>query len=323
MASTGFEVSEPLPDWLSNATNRLRAITGFVTVHPDGGDPRTRAFCRYDHVARVASLALSVGDTHRVSRSEVLLFSWLHDINRWPFAHNAERDRFDQARDIERFVAGRLPAPTVMQAVGIAAKHVSDLDKAARVVLLADIATGLLEDALFIVTALNLSPSELPSEALDLLWLPIGDATFLAELQYLCTALNRDIDVPRYTRDFNSLVFRTAWQFLSAHNFLSIDSLENDKFWYVRNALRNDFLERQVFPLTNEKVCHGELIRQVVIDPVLDRLGDSAVDNLTRWTEADLIAYLRQERLMTEETLSSVIPSLDYIRTFEPHRSFI
>ena len=316
-------MSELLPIWLSHAMKMLRSITGFVTIHPSGGDPRTLAFSRYDHVTRVASLALSVGDDRRLSRSEVLLFSWLHDINRWPFAHNAERGRFDQARDIERFIAGRLPAKTARQAVGIASKHVPDLGEAARVVLLADIATGFVEDTLFTITGLNLSPSELPSETLDLLRLPMGDVAFLEELQYLYTLLNRERDVPGYTRSFNSLVFRSSRKFLSDHNFLHVDPLESERFWHIRAMLRKDYLQQHIFPLNNEKVCHGEMLRKVLVDPVLGRLSASAEATLAQWTEVDLVAYVLRERLTTEETLSALTPALDYVRTFEPHRSFM
>ncbi|GAA0974741.1 hypothetical protein GCM10009555_031480 [Acrocarpospora macrocephala] len=316
-------MSELLPTWLSYAAKRLRSITGFVTVHPNGGDPRALAFSRYDHVTRVASLALSVGGDRRLSRSEVLLFSWLHDINRWPFAHNSEQNRFDQADDIERFIAGRLSAETARQAAAIARKRIPDLNPAARAVLLADIVTGFFEDTLFTITGLNLSPSELPDEALDLLRFPVGDTAFLEELQYLYLLLNRELDVARYTRDFNSLVFRSTRRFLSDHNFLDADPLESDRFWSIRSTLRDDYLERQIFPLNNEKVCHGELIRQVVVDPVLSLLGESAGVRLTRWTEADLIAYVLREHLVTEETVFALRPTIDYIQKFEPSRCFM
>lgn len=322
---TNIETNAPevLPEWLADATKRLKAVTGFVTVHPNGGDPRTLAYSRYDHVARVASLALSVGDERRLPRAEVLLLSWLHDINRWPFAHNAETGRFDQAGDIERFIAGRLPRKVVTQAAGIAGKHLPDLDMAARTVLLADMVTGFFEDTLFVITGLNLSPSELPDDALDLLRLPVGDFAFLEELRDLFTLLNRRFDVPAYTRGFNSLVFRSARRFLDEHNLLATDQLESDRFGKMRAKLRDEYLRNHIFPLNNEHVCHGELIRQVVVDPVLSRLSDDAEVNLTRWTEIDLISYLLQERLATGERLAAVAPTLDYVSRFESHRSFM
>lgn len=322
-SATGSRVSELLPSWLLSATRRLQAITGFVTVHPNGGDPRTLAFSRYDHVARVASLALSIGHDRGVPRSEVLLIAWLHDINRWPFAHNAEKGRFAQGDDIERFIAGRLPAKTAMQAIGVANKSVSDLDYVARVVLLADIVTGFIEDTLFAITGLNLSPSELPNEALDLMRLPVGDVAFLEELQHLHMLLNIELDVPRYTRNFNWMVFRSAIRFLSDHNFLSRDPLGGERFWGIRNILRNDYLQQYIFPLNNDKVCHGEQIRQVVVEPVLSRLGMSAEAILTRWTEVDLISYVLREGLAAQETVAALAPNLDHIQRFEPQRAFI
>jgi hypothetical protein len=323
MNSPGSKVSEVLPSWLIYAAKRLRTITGFVTVYPNGGDPRTLAFSRYDHVVRVASLALSLGEDRGLSRSEVLLFSWLHDINRWPFAHNAERGRFNQPDNIERFVAGRLPPTTVRQATDIARKYVPGLNQDARAVLLADVVTGFFEDTLFTITGLNLSPSELPGEALDLLRFPVGDLTFLEELQHLYLLLNQEIDVPGYVRNFNSLVFRSARTFLSDHNFLGTDPLETERFWAIRSSMRSDYMEPYIFPLNNEKVCHGELIRQVLVEPVITRLGKNAEANLTRWTELDLVAYMLRESLATEETMQAIKPSLDYVQEFEPDRCFM
>lgn len=323
MNSPGAGVSEFLPAWLTHASKRLRGITGFVTSHPSGGDPRTLAFSRYEHVTRVASLALSLGEDRRLSRSEVLLFSWLHDINRWPFAHNSESGNFDQEGDIERFIADRLPRETVAQATDIARKHIPDLNQAARAVLLADMVTGFFEDTLFTITGLNLSPSELPNDALDLLRLPVGDYAFLEELQYLYVLLNKEVDVARYTRDFNSLVFKSTRRFLSGHNFLNADPLDSERFWGIQSTLRSDYLEQHIFPLNNEKVCHGGAIRQVLVDPVISRLGNSAVACLTRWTEVDLVAYVLRERLAAEETVAALKPTLDYIQHFEPDRSFM
>ncbi|MGK5692582.1 HD domain-containing protein [Streptomyces sp. URMC 128] len=323
MISSGTMVSELLPTWLTYAAKRLRSITGFVTVHPNGGDPRTLAFSRYEHVTRVASLALSLGEERSLPRSEVLLFSWLHDINRWPFAHNAEKGHFDQADDIERFTAGRLSAETVRQAADIARKRVPGLNQAARAVLLADIVTGFFEDTLFTITGLNLSPSELPDDALELLRLPVGDYAFLEELQYLYVLLNQEADVARYVRNFNSLVFRSTRKFLSDHDFLSSDPLESERFWNVRTALRSEYLEDYIFPLNNEKVCHGEMIRRVLVDPVVSRLGENAQACLTRWTEVDMVAYVLRERLVAEETVTELKPTLDYVRRFEPSRCFM
>ncbi|MEV4787698.1 HD domain-containing protein [Streptomyces tuirus] len=316
-------VSEVLPTWLTCAAKRLQAITGFVTVHPNGGDPRTLAFSRYEHVARVASLALLVGEERRLPRAEVLLFSWLHDINRWPFAHNAEKGHFDGADDMERFIEGRLPESTVSQAADIARKRVSDLSQAARAVLLADIVTGFFEDTLFTITGLNLSPSELPDGAFDVLRLPVGDYAFLEELQHLYLLLNREADVARYNRDFNSLVFRSARKFLAEHDFLNMDPLESERFWRIRSALRYDYLEQYIFPLNNEKVCHGEMIRRILVDPVVSRLGGNAEACLTRWTEVDMVAYVLREGLVAEETVSALEPRLDYISDVDPGRCFI
>ncbi|MZF84276.1 HD domain-containing protein [Streptomyces sp. SID5643] len=316
-------MSELLPTWLTCAAKRLRTITGFVTVHPNGGDPRTLTFSRYEHVARVASLALLVGEKRRLPRSEVLLFSWLHDINRWPFAHNAERDHFDGADDMERFIEGRLPEATVSQAADIARKRVSELSPAARAVLLADIVTGFFEDTLFAVTGLNLSPSELPDGALDMLRLPVGDYAFLEELHHLYLLLNREADVAGYTRDLNSLVFRSARKFLSEHDFLNTDPLENERFRSIRSVLRQSYLEQYIFPLNNEKVCHGEMIRRVLVDPVVSRLGGNADGCLTQWTEVDMIAYVLREGLVAQETVRALEPRLDYISDVEPARCFV
>lgn len=323
MNKNGAMVSDTLPAWLTYAAKRLRSITGFITTHPSGGDPRTLAFSRYEHVTRVASLANSLGEQRGLCRSEVLLFSWLHDINRWPFAHNSENGYFDQADDIERFIGGRLPSPTVKQAADIARKRVPELNQAARAVLLADIVTGFFEDTLFTITGLNLSPSELPNDALDLLCLPVGEFGFLEELQYLHLLLNKEGDVARYTRELNSLIFNSTRTFLSAHNFLNLDPLDSDRFWNIRSALRSDYLEQQIFPLNNEKVCHGEMIRQTLVDPVIARLGNDSVACLTRWTEIDMVAYALRERLATEETVVKLKPALDYIQTFEPDRCFM
>ncbi|WP_156081325.1 HD domain-containing protein [Amycolatopsis vancoresmycina] len=312
-----------LPGWLHSAASRLRDITGFITVYPHGGDQRTRAFSRYDHVARVTSLALSMANYRGVDRQEVLLLSWLHDINRWPFAHNSERGNFDQAHDIARFIAGRLPDRTVEQAVGVANKDIALLNDPAQIVLLADIVTGFIEDTLFTITGLNLTPSDLPTEALDLMRLPVGDATFLEELQYLHNSLNRDRDIPRYTQNFNSLVFRSAHRFLADHSFWNESVLQNERFWNIRRFLRDELLREHIFPLNNEKVCHGQLIRETLIAPLLDNLGRSASEHLTQWTEVDIFTYCLQHNLASDNTLIDLVPEIDYIQHNEPMRSFM
>lgn len=323
MSNTRAGGVEALPSWLSVAARRLRAITGFVTVHPNGGDRRTLAFSRYDHVLRVASLATSISDERDSPRDEVLLLSWLHDINRWPFAHNAEQGRFDPADNLERFAAGRLAADTVRQAADIGRKRVANLSPAARAVLLADIVTGYFEDTFFAITGLNLSPSELPNEALDLLRIPIGDDAFLEDLQYLYLLLNKELDVARYTREFNSIVFRCSKVFLRDHEFLALDPLEDERFWEIRATLREEYMERQIFPLNNDKVCHGVMLREAVVDPALSRLGPIAEDRLMVWTEPDLISYALHEGLVAEETVTALRPSLDYLRRYEPDRCFM
>src|SRR5262249_38749528 len=145
---------------------RMKHITGMFTPVGPPDDRRPELFSRYLHVRRVATVALgccsrvtSAGG--EVNQPRVRPLAWLHGLNRWPFAHNSEKGRYDQAADVRAYLQANrieLDHRDTADIVGVHHKSSGELSREGSVVLTADQATGAVEDIFLAITAVGLAP---------------------------------------------------------------------------------------------------------------------------------------------------------------------
>lgn len=158
---------------LRRRIGRLRHITGFVTTYGQEIDPRLSVFARLWHVKRVVATADRLsGLAESLDGDRIERLAWLHDLNRWPFAHNSEKGFFDQAANVREYFLSRSPViepQDIDDLVGIHLKDPAVISAEARIVLFADSLTGVIEDPLFAVCGLNVHPRIIPASVSDML----------------------------------------------------------------------------------------------------------------------------------------------------------
>jgi hypothetical protein len=329
------------------AIERLRGITGFVTTLHKLDDLRPLAFARYYHVRRVAWVARwllrdrEVQDA-KLSLDKVRQLAWGHDLNRWPFAHNSERDLFDQARDVARYfmesgiraefaaadcAAGEVAEPPSGNALlsdlsGVISKDPKRLSGEGRLVLLADMIAGFIEDPLLAITGLDLSPRLIPEPVRELLVLPCDEEWFVGKLLALNMVLYEKRDFKAYVRSFDALFRQQVREFVRKHSLRGRDPFAESWFWELRRVLKEEFLKQVLFPYNNEKIAHGTRLKEELIVPLLGVLGDHAVVTLTTIDEAGVIGLARSAGIIDAGSEHRYLPDLDYMAAREPENSF-
>jgi hypothetical protein len=328
--------------WMYQAIKRLHGITGFVTTLHGRKDPRPLAFARYFHVQRVVQVAQwLLAQMERAGqapdRTAVLWLAWAHDLNRWPFAHNSEKGHFDQARDVFRYMSGiRFPLRqfrdqdeerqwkdrALHDLAGIISKRIYGLSAEGRLVLLADIIAGLVEDPLLAITGLGLSPRLVPEAVREALAMPLEDEDFRRELGLLDRLLSRDRDVKEFVTGFDAVFRRCVRGFAAKHGIGEANPLEERWFGDLRTSLKEDFLRRVLFPYNNEKIAHGSMLTDELVKPLLGVLGDRADHTLTEIDETGLLDLAVRHGIIDDGMQSRYYPDLDYIANVEPENSF-
>jgi hypothetical protein len=312
------------PVSLQRAAGRLAGITGFVTALHGDSDERAAVFSRYFHVRRVAWTATwlcrTIGEA--IDYERVSWLAWAHDLNRWPFAHNSERGshavmrRFDQGQDVPRYLKSAgisCDAAAAADLRGILDKTSDHLTPEARLTLLADMGTGLIEDALFAVVGLDLDPSFIGPEVTDALLFPTRDDDFRRQLLGLDVLLNVDRKVEKFVKEFDRLFIACIIRFLSFHCSHRDDPLTSEAFKAVRGVVKEKFLRGRLFPYNNENVSRGSKLRSELISPVLDILGESSSDILTSIDEYGLMSMARAHKLFEPDQECVFYPRLDYV----------
>jgi hypothetical protein len=342
------ELLVPGPDMVGpkmyQAIRRLYGITGFVTTLHPADDLRPLAFARYFHVRRVAWVAEWLQSRMKevdaaVDFSSVPWLAWAHDLNRWPFAHNSERGVFDQATDIERYLSaagicfrrghlsygsdeGSWQPGTLADLEGIIAKRIDGLSAAGRLVLLADIISGFIEDPLLAITGLDLSPRLIPDTAREALVLPLDDKEFNSELGALNSLLYTERDVKKFMLGFDAIFRHCIRAFAERYRLGEANPLDEDWFGDLRKLLKDGFLRQVLFPYNNEKVAHGRLLNSELVEPLLKVLGRQAAATLTKIGEADTVRLAVRHGIIGEEEQGQYYPDLDYMARHEPESSF-
>lgn len=326
------ELSPPVE--LLASAERAKSVTGFVSILTDGGDERTRVFARYYHLRRVAWIArqLATEVQPEASTSTLDWYAWGHDLNRWPFAHNSEEGAFDQAEDIVRFFADEgIPASgdQLKQLSLIVAKERSSLNPAACTVLLADMVTGFLEDPLWLMAALNVSPRIIPKHVADYLCLPLADDSFIKRIYELLRSFEPSVSPDRFIQRFDEIFSQIAAAFIAAHFPGHVTGRSNAvlgeaSFLDKRALIKEDFLRGVVFPINNELISRGTTIRAILIEPMVARLPEKLARNrqMTRWTDESLVAAAIREGVISSMDRARLLPDLEYMSREQPALSF-
>jgi hypothetical protein len=312
---------------IAAVVDRLDHITGFLTTLCPDGDPRPLAFGRGHHVRRVLKAAFTIlerdGEHSDDFKRAVARLVWLHDANRWPFAHNAERGRYVQEDDVERFFAAAGVAVSEGESRDlrrIMSRDSSEASDEGALVIAADILAGMVEDPLLAITGLNLHPAEIPEAVTAVLCLPTGrdDLRYMARLneQFASTR-----DVAAFVARFDELFSAVFASFLRSLPRVDRGFLQSDRFRQIHTLVRRGFMQHDLFPLNNEKVAHAAILRSAVIDPLIRHFGIDAVARLTTIDEPEAVRIVREHGLLDDDVVPMLYPDLDYLETTEPHRA--
>jgi len=311
----------------------MHGVTGFVSVLPVPGDDRTKVFSRYYHVRRVAWLSHCIAEVHRDGPGDLNVvnwFAWAHDLNRWPFAHNSERGLFDQAADLPRYLHAEsidVPMEWVEQLMAIVNKEYNFLGREASIVLLADMLTGFLEDPIWLLTALNVSPAVVPNEVADYLGLPIGDPAFLAEMFTVLQSFQPGVCASDFVATFDQIFTQLARffvdrQLLKAGQCHASEILHSAEFQRNRELIKEKFMRGVIFPYNNVKISKGPTLKTEMILPILKRLPHKPAAMMTQMTDASLIQEALKLSILSKSELEVLRPNLEYMEQEEPENSF-
>ncbi|TDC12052.1 hypothetical protein [Actinomadura bangladeshensis] len=311
---------------LRRRIGRLRHITGFVTTYGQEVDPRLSVFARLWHVKRVVSTADRLsGLTESLDGAKIERLAWLHDLNRWPFAHNSEKGFFDQAANVREYFLSRSPTigtQDIDDLVGIHLKDPSVISAEGRIVLFADSLTGVIEDPLFTVCGLNVHPRIIPQSVSDMLGFSLLADPWYASCFQLAEEFHRaeNPDVEFFQKQFHELFGALLSEFIDVHRIDSLEEGQEDLFAIAR-TVKETFMRPVIFPLNNEKVCHSSWLRQEVMPWYLAHVPDAR----QRLLEIDEDGFVE---LVTQIggspfTAREFIPDLGYVRREAPEMAFI
>jgi hypothetical protein len=305
---------------------RLRHVTGFATVYGENLERRSEIFARLWHVRRVLAVTRMLTphwpdhDQHRAR-----WLAWLHDVNRWPFAHNAERGLFNQATNTKAYFAGHpglmLDSHDRDELVEIQSKNLDCLSPEGELVLLADAITGVIEDPLMLITGLNVRPEVVPRALADAFGFEHRADPWRQRalpLTRLIHASDGTTDVRAYQASFRRLFLDQVRCFIAGrlrrHGVLDARSTMD-----VIRKIKTDFICPVVFPINNDLVCRGEWLRREVMPWYLTRYGP-----------VDLVDIAEEEfvrRVVSPDgspfTPGDFIPDLDAVCRSLPESAFL
>ncbi|MBN1123086.1 MAG: hypothetical protein JXJ17_18580 [Anaerolineae bacterium] len=318
------------PVGLEKLATRLYRITGFVTTLCTESDLRPLVFSRYYHIRRVAWTAALLAQlrnafNNSVNHDKVVWLSWAHDLNRWPFAHNAEKGLFDQAKDIPRYFnkSGKnLPSDILSDLEGIISKTYANLSEEGRVVLLADMITGFIEDPLWAIIALDLSPDFIPPNIANYLCIKIDLPEIQKRLLELNYAFAETRAIEPFRTKFDTFFKDTITNFVMTREFANTLPLGDPKFESWRRLVKEDLMIKKIFTYNNEKVSHGSRLKSELIVPLCNTLGSDAIAVLTTIDEPGVLELAKELGLLKKQNISDYLPSLNYVTEHEPNLSF-
>ncbi len=316
------------PDDLAPLADRMHGVTGFVTNLCPRHDNRPRVFSRYFHVRRVAwtaDLLFRLRTDPSLNPDLVKWYCWAHDLNRWPFAHNSEKGLFDQADDLTNYFADAgitVSDYHVKQLRNIVNKECEDLNPEAEIVLLSDIITGFIEDPIWLISTINVSPEIIPSKVAEILCVPVHERETLFQFRRIAEAFQHSLKVDDFMAIFDREFCNIMKRFVAVQNLGSDGVLCSDWFQNWRYLIKGDFLRTVIFPYNNERISRGQVIKDRLILPLIEILGASASRMLTGLTDQGCFLNAVRRSVVAFEDRDLFLPNLDYMATEEPENSF-
>lgn len=288
---------------------RLKGITGFISIL--GNDHRLEVFKRYNHVMRVAQLTKYLCDKFpQYDDNEAMLVTYLHDINRLPFAHNLEKHiGFDQPTNLGkycRFFSLNIPQKIITSTIAVLNKEV-DGPSSSRIVYTADAALGFIEDPILAIVTLDVPPHFIPPEVVS--FLGFEQETLLTGITRLKSYYVQNFDT--FLERFNTFVIKWTIDFINRHSTANKLLTELSAFTEFRRILKEEFLRKQVFPINNERISHGSRLAEEVGIPYLHLLAsrcDDPIMTLLTMTDQDLLTAAINENIINDP--SPYYPSL-------------
>jgi hypothetical protein len=319
-----------IPKDIQNPIDRMFRITGFVTVLCPPLDERPLAFARFYHVRRVAwtagfILKSRIANDEGIDIDKLFWLAWAHDLNRWPFAHNSEKSLFDQAEDVPRYFDENkifVKPGLINDLKGIINKDHVGLSKEARIVLLADIITGFIEDPIWATTALDLLPSFIPDQVNNYLCLNVERLEFQRRLLELNNLFYKTRSVEPFESKFDLIFKEIATRYILTRNIANSLPLEETEFQHWRQIIKENFMRNELFLYNNEKISHGSLLFNEIILPLSKKLGSSMSSILTSIDEPQLVKMALELKIISDEDNTKYLPTLDFVEKYEPQNSF-
>jgi hypothetical protein len=305
-------------------------VTGFVSILPVDNDKRSSVFSRYYHVRRVAwtadLLVSLLPPASPISDRLVQWLAWSHDLNRWPFAHNSEKGLFDQGLDIARYLTVMnvvAPPEGASQLKKIINKDASSLCDEGKIVLLADIITGFLEDPLWLLTALNISPKLIPDPVAAFLGLPLTNDHFLNRAAMLLESFRPGINTDLFVQGFDKMFAELMEKFIISNSLASTSTLHQVTFEKHRRIIKEEFMKKTIFPYNNLLISQGHKIKNEIVIPLFEKLQRAhQCDVLTQLTDQECLRLAAEEGVISRDCYQQFRPKLDYMEEIEPEMSF-
>jgi hypothetical protein len=318
------------PQELEKLVSRLFHITGFVTTLHEKSDCRALAFSRYYHVRRVAWLSHYIAQK-RAENAVLLDFeyinwlAWSHDLNRWPFAHNSEVGLYDQANNILSYFKNHninVNKKTIVELQNIIKKSHKLLSEEGRIVLLADIVAGYIEDPLWMITALDLKPEIVPDSIAGYLTMPVNDEQFNKKLLSLNVSFYESKQVEPFMREFD-LIFREVCEsFLEKERIKEKIPLGTKDFMRQHILVKEKFMHERLFSFNTLNISKGNILKTEIVLPYLKYKKESARPDLTEIDENQLMDLAVQLKILDPGSLLRYYPVIDYVMNNEPLNSY-
>jgi len=316
---------------LLSLIKRIKGITGMLSPIGPPGDDRPSLFNRFHHVRRVATVALcaaveSQNEGSIIDLARVRRLAWLHDVNRWPFAHNGERGLYDQVADLPVFFQANSIELSRLDTEDLKNINLKDSEKLTTegmVVLAADRAMGIIEDLLFTITALGVDPSVVPVSVVEYTALPLKDYQFRVRLWEMRRLFYELHATGQYLDVFDRIAIAFASSIIKRYCQLRGTFEIGSGFSNGADDVRTNFQNPILFPIVNDEVSHSFFIRDKVIKPLIVHFEPNTLRMMTTIDDQQAVDLAIACGSLRREEVVKVYPDLEFIESKRPDLRFI
>ncbi len=334
MNQTGIQIELEMTEGnaiLLSLIKRIKGITGMLSPIGPPGDDRPSLFNRFHHVRRVATVALcaaveSQNEGSIIDLARVRRLAWLHDVNRWPFAHNGERGLYDQVADLPVFFQSNSIELSRLDTEDLKNINLKDSEKLTTegmVVLAADRAMGIIEDLLFTITALGVDPSVVPDSVVEYTALPLKDYQFRVRLWEMRRLFYELHATGQYLDVFDRIAIAFASSIIKRYCQLRGTFEIGSGFSNGADDVRTNFQNPILFPIVNDEVSHSSFIRDKVIKPLIVHFEPNTLRMMTTIDDQQAVDLAIACGSLRREEVVKVYPDLEFIESKRPDLRFI